>query len=143
MVWFAGDAHSIGDLRKVPGLISHYRDQIKKTNEGEHDRRLVEAVVARRGPLVGKSVAQVRFRTRYGAAVISVHRDGDRIHEHPGQIRLRAGDVLLLEAGPTFIKGSYDHDKSFSLLAEVKNSAPPRLRLLIPALVITIAMLAM
>ncbi|MGK3751842.1 MAG: hypothetical protein ACI8RD_004145, partial [Bacillariaceae sp.] len=102
----------------------------------------VEAVLARRGPLVGKTVKQVRFRTRYGAAVIAVHRDGSRIHEHPGRIRLQGGDVLLLEAGPTFIKGSYDNDRSFSLLAEVEDSAPPRLKLLIPALLLTFAMLA-
>ena len=34
-----------------------------------------------------------------------------------------------------------DSDKSFALLSEVKDSAPPRLRLLIPALFIAIAML--
>ena len=142
VLWFAGGAHSVGDLRKIPGLISHEKEEVQKINEKVHDRRLVEAVIARRGPLVGKTVKQVRFRTRYGAAVIAVHRDGSRIHEHPGRIRLQAGDVLLLEAGPTFIKGSYDNDKSFSLLAEVEDSAPPRLKLLIPALLLTFAMLA-
>jgi uncharacterized protein with PhoU and TrkA domain len=115
---------------------------VKKINAKVHDRRLVEAVIARRGPLVGKTVKQVRFRTRYGAAVISVYRDGDKIHEHPGLIRLQAGDVLLLEAGPTFIKGNADRDRAFTLLAEVEDSAPPRLQLLIPAIVITVAMLA-
>ena len=142
VLWFAGGAHSVGDLRKIPGLISHEKEEVEKINEKVHDRRLVEAVIARRGPLVNKTVKQVRFRTRYGAAVIAVHRDGSRIHEHPGRIRLQAGDVLLLEAGPTFIKGSYDNDKSFSLLAEVEDSAPPRLKLLIPALLLTFAMLA-
>mmetsp|Transcript_1401 Transcript_1401/g.3478 ORF Transcript_1401/g.3478 Transcript_1401/m.3478 type:complete len:488 (-) Transcript_1401:1642-3105(-) len=142
VLWFAGGAQSVGDLRKIPGLISHEKEEVEKMNEKVHDRRLVEAVIARRGPLVGKTVKQVRFRTRYGAAVIAVHRDGSRIHEHPGRIQLQAGDVLLLEAGPTFIKGSYDNDKSFSLLAEVDDSAPPRLKLLIPALLLTFAMLA-
>jgi len=142
VLWFAGGAQSVGDLRKIPGLISHEKEEVEKIDEKVHDRRLVEAVIARRGPLVGKTVKKVRFRTRYGAAVIAVHRDGSRIHEHPGRIRLQAGDVLLLEAGPTFIKGSYDNDKSFSLLAEVEDSAPPRLKLLIPALLLTVAMLA-
>ncbi len=142
VLWFAGGAQSVGDLRKIPGLISHEKEEVEKINEKVHDRRLVEAVIARRGPLVNKTVKQVRFRTRYGAAVIAVHRDGARIHEHPGRIRLQAGDVLLLEAGPTFIKGSYDNDKSFSLLAEVEDSAPPRLKLLIPALLLTFGMLA-
>eukprot|EP00526_Cylindrotheca_closterium_P004033 CAMPEP_0113606276 /NCGR_PEP_ID=MMETSP0017_2-20120614/2769_1 /TAXON_ID=2856 /ORGANISM="Cylindrotheca closterium" /LENGTH=1216 /DNA_ID=CAMNT_0000514811 /DNA_START=270 /DNA_END=3920 /DNA_ORIENTATION=- /assembly_acc=CAM_ASM_000147 len=142
VLWFAGSASSLGDLRKIPGLISYESEEVEKMNEKIHDRRLVEAVVARRGPLVGKSVKSIRFRTRYGAAVIAVHRDGNRVQEHPGKIKLQAGDVLLLEAGPTFIKKSMDQDRSFALLAEVKDSAPPRLRLLIPALTIAVAMLA-
>jgi K+/H+ antiporter YhaU regulatory subunit KhtT len=142
VLWFAGGAQSVGDLRKVPGLVSFESEEVEKINEKVHDRRLVEAVIARRGPLVGKTVKQVRFRTKYGAAVIAVHRDGAKVHEHPGRIKLQGGDVLLLEAGPTFIKGSADSDRAFTLLAEVEDSAPPRLRLLIPALLITVAMLA-
>lgn len=142
VLWFAGSASAVGDLRKIPGLISHESGEVEKINEKIHDRRLVEAVIARRGPLVGKTVKEARFRTRFGAAVIAVHRDGSRIHDHPGKIKLQAGDVLLLEAGPTFIKKSVDNDRSFALLAEVKDSAPPRLSLLVPALVITFAMLA-
>jgi uncharacterized protein with PhoU and TrkA domain len=141
VLWFAGGAQSVGDLRKIPGLVSFENEEVQKMKEKVHDRRLVEAVIARRGPLVGKTVKQVRFRTRYGAAVIAVHRDGAKIHEHPGQIRLQAGDVLLLEAGPAFIKGS-SRDRSFALLAEVEDSAPPRLRLLIPALLLAVTMLA-
>lgn len=83
----------------------------------------------------------VRFRTKYGAAVIAVHREGKRVHDHPGQIKLQGGDVLLLEAGPTFIKQNADNDQSFALLAEVEDSAPPRLEKLIPALILTVAML--
>ena len=142
VLWFAGSASAVGDLRKIPGLLSYENDEVEKINEKVHDRRLVEAVIARRGPLAGKTVKQARFRTRFGAAVIAVHRDGKRIHDHPGKIRLQAGDVLLLEAGPTFIRGKVDNDRSFALLAEVQDSAPPRLRLLIPALLITVAMLA-
>jgi uncharacterized protein with PhoU and TrkA domain len=142
ILWFAGGAQAVGDLRKIPGLISYESDEVAKLNENAHDRRLVEAVIARRGDLVGKTVKQVRFRTRYGAAVIAVHRNGKRIHEHPGRIKLQAGDVLLLEAGNTFIKGSADRDRSFVLLAEVEDSKPPRLHLLIPAILIIVAMLA-
>eukprot|EP00980_Cylindrotheca_fusiformis_P030570 scaffold25049_cov127-Cylindrotheca_fusiformis.AAC.2 len=142
ILWFAGSASALGDLRKIPGLLSYESGEVAKMNEKIHDRRLVEAVVARRGPLVGKTVKSIRFRTKYGAAVIAVHREGNRVLEHPGKIKLQGGDVLLLEAGPTFIKKSVDNDRSFALLAEVKDSAPPRLRLLIPALILTVAMLA-
>jgi len=141
ILWFAGDASSIGDLRKVPGLESPEVDQIKQMNENVHDRLLVQAVVAKSGPLVGKTVREIEFRTKYGAAVISVHREGRRIHEHPGNIKLHAGDVLLLEAGPTFIKRNANKDHAFALLAPVKDSAPPRLKFFMPAIFILLAML--
>ena len=142
ILWFSGPASKIGDLRKIPGLTLYENNEVKKINAEIQDRRLVQAVVARKGPLVGKSVIDVKFRTRYGAAVISVHREGKRVHEHPGKVKLQAGDVLLLEAGPTFVHRNADTDRSFALLSEVENSAPPRLRLLVPALAITVCMLA-
>ena len=142
LIWFAGDASAIGDLRKVPGLESPEKDEIKQMDDNVHDRLLVQAVVAKSGPLVGKTVREVQFRTKYGAAVISVHREGRRIHEHPGNISLHAGDVLLLEAGPTFLKRNVNNDHAFALLAAVKDSAPPRLKYFLPAIVLLVAMLA-
>ncbi|KAL3795556.1 hypothetical protein HJC23_009269 [Cyclotella cryptica] len=142
IIWFAGSANAIADLRKIPGLVSSEDDELKKIDEKVHDRRLVQAVIARKGPLVGKTAAQVGFRTRYGAAVIAVHRDGTRVQDHPGNIKLQAGDVLLLEAGPTFISRNTDNQHSFALISEVKDSKPPRLNKLIPALVLVVAMLA-
>jgi len=142
VLWFSGSAASVGDLRKIPGLKSYENDEVKKLHDKVHERRLVQAVISRKGPLVGKTVKDVKFRTRYGAAIIAVHREGKRVHDHPGQVKLQAGDVLLLEAGPTFLERNADNDRSFALLSEVEDSTPPRLRLLIPALVLTVAMLA-
>ena len=46
------------------------------------------AVVAKSGPLIGKTAGEVKFRSRYGAAVIAVHRDGKRVQALPGQVKL-------------------------------------------------------
>ena len=51
--------------------------------------------------------------------------------------------MLLLEAGPTFISRNTDNQQSFALISEVKDSKPPRLDKLIPALVLVLAMLIM
>jgi di/tricarboxylate transporter len=138
VLWFSGTAKAVGDLRRIPGLVSYQSDEVEKMKEKVFDRRLVQAVVARKGPLVGKTVKEVRFRTQYGAAVIAVQREGQRVHEHPGQIKLQAGDVLLLEAGPSFMANRVQQDRSFALVAEVQDSAPPRLRMLIPAIVLMV-----
>jgi K+/H+ antiporter YhaU regulatory subunit KhtT len=141
VMWFSGTAQSVGDLRKIPGMKSYVNEEVKKINEKVHDRRLVQAVIARRAKLVGKTVKETKFRTKFGAAVIAVHREGKRVQEHPGKIKLQAGDVLLLEAGPSFVKQNADNDHSFALLSEVEDSKPPRLKLLIPSLILAVAML--
>ena len=81
------------------------------------------AVVAKQGPLVGRTPAEMHFRTKYGAAVIAVHRNGKRIQDYPGNIKLHSGDVLLLEAGPTFIARNTDNQRSFALISEVKGKS--------------------
>jgi di/tricarboxylate transporter len=89
--------------------------------------------------LVGKTAKELRFRSSYGAAVIAVHREGRRVHELPSNIKLQAGDVLLLEAGKSFLVANKNrYDTGFTLVAEVEDSAPPRFRMLIPAVVLTI-----
>ena len=129
-LWFSGGTSVVGNLRKIPGLESPKEGEIKHMNENVHTRELVQAVVVKSGPLVDKTVRELGFRTTYGAAVISVHREGKRIHEDPVNIKLHAGDVLLLEAGPTCFQR-----------IEVKDSASPRLRYRFPAVLILAATL--
>ena len=141
ILWFSGSASAVGDLRRIPGLQSSQDDEVQKIDSNVQERRLVQAVIAKGGPIAGKTVKEIRFRTHYGAAVIAVHREGNRVHDHPGNIKLQAGDVLLLEAGPTFISKNAENDRSFALLAEVEDSAPPRLRLFALAVFLTVTML--
>jgi len=139
VLWFScSSAASVGDLRKIPGLLSYEENEVNQIETHIHDRRLVQAVVARNSFLVGKTIKEVRFRTQYGAAVIAVQREGQRVHDHPGNIKLQAGDVLLLDTGASFMSDKIHQDQAFVLVSEVKNSAPPRMRMLIPALIFTL-----
>lgn len=51
VLWFSGSASSVGDLRKIPGLSLFDSDELMKMGEKAQDRRLVEAVVSRNGPV--------------------------------------------------------------------------------------------
>ena len=42
ILWFAGPATAIADLRKIPGLVSLEEEELKQINEKLHDRRLVQ-----------------------------------------------------------------------------------------------------
>lgn len=121
---FAGVVESVVDLRKIRGLVPA-TDQVDKLLQPTVHRRLVEAVVAARSPLVHKTVRDVRFRTHYDAAIIAVHRQGERVRAKVGDIVLEAGDTLLLETHPAFLR-RHGNDASFALVREVEGSAPPR-----------------
>ena len=138
VMWFSCTASSVGDLRKIPGLELYQNEEVDKMGEKVFSRRLVQAVIARKGPLVGKTVKEARFRTQYGAAVIAVHREGQRVHEYPGNIKLHSGDIFLLDAGPSFLANKAAMEGSFTLVAEVEDSAPPRMRMLIPSILLTV-----
>ncbi len=118
---FAGIVESAVDLRKLR-LVPAADDE---GSAGGGPRRWIEAVVAKEARFLGQTVRQARFRTNYDAAIIAVCRGGRRMDQKVGDICLEAGDVLLLEARPTFV-AKHRGDSSFALLSEVADSAPPR-----------------
>jgi di/tricarboxylate transporter len=52
--------------------------------------------------LVGRTLAEIGFRGQYQAAVVALHRSGERIEGGLGPVELEVGDTLLLLAGPDF-----------------------------------------
>jgi hypothetical protein len=143
VLWYAGNANSIAMIRKVPGLAPYSSDQVDKLNGNNQERRLVQAVVAKTGPLVGKSIRDTKFRSRYNAVVLAVHREGVRVHARIGDVVLLPGDVLLLDAGPDFHREAGHSGSGFALVSVLEDSAPPRLRLLVPVILIAIAMITL
>jgi len=121
---FAGIVESVVDLRKIRGL-APATDQVFKLDAPVTQRRLIEAVVSDRCPLIDQSIREGRFRTRYNAAVIAVARSGERVRKKIGDIVLRPGDTLLLEALPAFVE-QQRNGRDFFLVSQVDNSAPPR-----------------
>lgn len=121
---FVGVVDSMVDLQRIRGL-APATDQVFKLEDPRHRRILIEAVVGPGCPLAGKSVREGRFRTRYDAAVIAVHRDGERVRQKIGDIVLRPGDALLLEAHPRFADQWRD-SRDFLLVSPVAGSTPHR-----------------
>jgi len=64
---------------------------------------------------------QLRFHKRYEAVVIAVHRKDKAISSSIGDIELRAGDGLLLEAAPKFFE-RHRYDRDFGLLSIIEGS---------------------
>jgi len=121
---FVGVVESVLDLQRIRGLVPA-PDQVFKLDAPRHNRCLVEAVVSGASPLVGRSIRDGRFRTRYGAVVIAVHRNGERLNQKIGDIVLRPGDTLLLETRPIFVS-TYRNSPEFFLVSGLEGSTPRR-----------------
>jgi di/tricarboxylate transporter len=119
---FTGIVDSIIDLRQISGLIPA-TDQVFKLNAPRNERMMIEAVVSRSNPLIGRTIRDGNFRDRYDAVVIAVSRSGERINEKIGDITLRMGDVLLLEAHPNFVK-KYRNSSEYYLVSSIEDSTP-------------------
>ena len=121
---FVGVIDSVVELQKIRGL-RPATDQVFMLDGPRSERVLVEAVVSPTCPLLGSTIRDARFRSTYGAVVIAVARDGERINRKLGDIVLQPGDTLLLEAGASFIDRQRSN-RHFYLVSEVSGSTPPR-----------------
>ncbi|MGQ0634180.1 MAG: SLC13 family permease [Planctomycetaceae bacterium] len=88
-------------------------------------RQLCEVVVSSTSPLLEQSIKDADFRTRYRAVIIAVHRSGEKLQQKIGQIVLRVGDTLLIDAGDDFVR-RWRHSPDFILVSGVEDSAPVR-----------------
>jgi di/tricarboxylate transporter len=120
---FVGVVESVVDLQRIRGLVPA-TDQVFKLDAPRAHRCLIEAVVSDSCPLVGQTVRAGRFRTVYNAAVIAAARNGERLRQKIGDIVLRPGDTLLLEAHPWFVD-QHRNSRDFFLVSRVEDSTPP------------------
>jgi di/tricarboxylate transporter len=109
---FTGIVSSIIELERTAGLVPVADPAYEVSPVRQRGRRLCEAVISENSPLVGKNIREADFRATYGAAVVAVHRGGARLERKVGDIRLRAGDTLLMQTGPHFLR-AYRNDLAF------------------------------
>ncbi|MEE8247705.1 MAG: SLC13 family permease, partial [Alphaproteobacteria bacterium] len=120
---FAGVVSTIVELQRIRGLLPVSDDESPVPSQPDH--RLIEAVVSLSSPLVNQSIRDASFRTVYDAAVIAVHRNGERVPGKIGEIVLQPGDTLLLQGAPGFHR-AHRNSPDFYLVSEIAGTEAPR-----------------
>ena len=121
---FVGDVESVVELQKIRGL-TPATDQVFKLDGHRSHRTLVEAVVSGTNPVVGQSIRDGHFRSRYDAVVIAAARNGQRLDQKVGDVVLQPGDTLLLEARPAFLE-QHRNSRDFFLVSKLQDSVTLR-----------------
>jgi di/tricarboxylate transporter len=119
---FVGVLESVVELQQIRGLVPVTWEAGLGHRQ---DNRLIEAVISPSSPLVGRTIRDGGFRTNYGGVIVAVHRHGERLGGKLGDIRLRPGDTVLIEAPPGFDK-RHRNSLAFHLVTEHVGAAAPR-----------------
>ena len=118
---FTGVVRTIVDLEKIQGLVPIADEGYEAHAAKRRGRVLCEAVVSKTCPSVGKSIRDADFRARYNAAVVAVHRGGEQLLGKVGDMVLKPGDTLLIQAGPHFMRAN-KNNSHFLLVGGVDDS---------------------
>ncbi|MCU0387179.1 MAG: SLC13 family permease [Chitinophagaceae bacterium] len=95
-LFFAGNTQSIFTLiQQNKGLELPEQSYVKNNAFF----KLIEAVVPSGSPLIGSTLKECDFRNKYRGSVISIYRKGEKVVGNLGEIKIQAGDLLLMLAG--------------------------------------------
>jgi di/tricarboxylate transporter len=136
----------VGELGAIDRLIKAHALEKKVASLSSEDGTLpiFEAVVADGSSLVGRTLKQIGFRERFGGVVLAIQRRNERLEGPLGRLRIRAGDLLLIEASGGFDRRWNASRDEFYLVARRRaGRSSPNTRHAPMALVLLLAMVGL
>jgi len=114
---FAGETNTIAEL-----VNSNIGLELSELGMYSRKERIeaIEVVISYNSSLISRTVKESRFRSRFDAAVIGVHRNGEKLSGKIGDVKLQAGDVLLVLAGDDFDQHCRD-TQDFYLITRIRD----------------------
>ncbi|WP_372987296.1 SLC13 family permease [Marinobacter sp.] len=111
------DTDSLQEFLDHTGLILPHTVSEEDEEEGESRRdaekqlatgdvQLVEAVISPSSRLIGRTANRLNLRERYGLNIVAVARQGHRLKQRLADIRMRSGDILLVQGFEDTLTGA-------------------------------------
>lgn len=119
-----GSVDNLMEARNELGLVLVEEPHIKLGDLEDESAHFVEATLAPRSTMVGRSLQSIQFRDRYGFTALAIRRQGEVITERLSRARLQFGDSLLLQ-GPRHRMAVLNEHNDFLVLEPI---AIPRRR---------------
>jgi len=113
-LFFAGNTDRIIELvQGTKDLILPYGT--KMINQPQN--HIVEAVIPDSSKLTNQTAKEFQFRRHYDAAIIGIQRNSEKLRGKLGEVKLKAGDLLLLVTGKNF---PTDAEQDIQVVTRVK-----------------------
>lgn len=110
---FTGDVDNIKDLQKLDKL------EIFEEDNDILRQNLVWAVLSHNSDLINRKIRECDFRNKFCAAIVAIKREGENLKGKIGEIRLKAGDHLILAVSKSFCP-TREIKNNFYLLDDIK-----------------------
>jgi di/tricarboxylate transporter len=92
-----GNAEDLIKVKQTAGIEIKPDLHLAATDLQSDNIKIGEALINPRSELIGRTLRQVAFRQRFGLTVLAIYRHGQPLRESLGNLRLRLGDVLLVQ----------------------------------------------
>lgn len=123
VVVFTGNTSAVSELVDVHEGLTLAEVGFFLHNE---QTNVVEVVVSHNSSLVRHTVKESMFRRRFDSVVLGIHRNGEKLKDKTGDIKMESGDVILLLAGPGFATRA-EYTKDFYPLQTIREINKPGL----------------
>ena len=98
---FSSDIDSLPDLWAINGLVPHITGH--KMESERYERSLVQVVLSRRNSAIGRKISELPPpESAYRMNIVAISRRGKPIDRPLGQVRIKAGDIGVLEVDDSF-----------------------------------------
>ena len=122
-----GERENILRVKKTAGIDIKADVELSDPDLQTEDIGLIEVILLPGSPLIRRTLKSLRFREKYGLQVLAINRHGERLRRKMSRIRLRTGDVLVVQGDRARI-AALEKQNTFRILSSVAGGIPHRER---------------
>lgn len=122
-----GEREKILQVKEMAGIDIRADVELPDPRLQPQDIGLTEVILPPGSPLAWRTLRGLRFREQYELQVLAINRHGQRLDHKMSHIRLRAGDLLVVQGDRAQI-ASLENQGVFRILSAIKEKHPNRER---------------
>ena len=100
-----GQVENLIKVKKIEGIEIDPELRVSDKDLRTRKIRIAEVLISPQSNVIGRTFRGIKFRQRYGLTVLAVYRAGHSLWDKIGKVRLRAGDMLLVQGAADRLEG--------------------------------------